>query len=551
MDTVHRTIILLWLLLLLPGTDLLGLHGATGAHDPTGIRKCGNTYWIFTTGNGIYSMYSHDLIHWKSGETPFSRNAYPSWINTYVPEFTGHFWAPECVYMNGRYYLYYSCSTWGVKTSCIGLVTNTTLNPQDPGYLWEDQGVVVYSNQSSDANCIDPSVFSDADGNYYLTYGSYFGGIRIVALDSVSGKVSGSYRYPVASGDCEASCVIPHDGWYYLFINRGQCCQGSSSTYYIQAGRSENPTGPFLDKNGVDLNSRGGTTILSTSGNFIGPGHVGYYVEDGQEWVTYHYYDGDRGGAATLAIGTVVWEEDGWPRITNEFIREGAYTLTNHHSQLVWQADGALSEGTPVTQGTYEHRPDQQWILSPVGNGYYTIAPAGSDLVVEAEGCSDVTGAGLLLGTDQYAACEHWRFERSSILEFVISSKSENHVVNVSNPSYDEGSPLELTVYSGAASHYWALADTSLWVAVPPVRYGEGLKVFPNPSAGGKLTLCLEPDPGGRGTVEVYSVAGHMVYRDLYMGEKEIVLEHSLPPGVYSLRIITGSKIFENKFIVL
>lgn len=550
-DMCRKTILIVVLLMVLPGKELFGLHGATGAHDPTGIRKCGNTYWIFTTGNGIYSMYSHDLINWSPGRTPFTRDSYPAWINTYVPDFEGHFWAPECVYMNGQYYLYYSCSTWGVKTSCIGLVTNKTLNPQDPEYLWEDQGVVVHSNQSSDANCIDPSVFRDEDGEYYLTYGSYFGGIRVVELDSVSGKVSGSYHYPVASGDCEASCVIPHDGWYYLFINRGQCCKGAGSTYYIQAGRSESPVGPFLDREGVDLDDRGGTTILSTSGNFIGPGHVGYYVENGEEWVTYHYYDGERNGAATLAIGTMEWEADGWPRITNDFIEEGTYVLVNHHSQMVWQVEGTVNEGSAITQGTYVHGDSQQWKLTPVGNGYYSISTEGSDLVVETEGCSSSSGSGLTMGSEQYLPCEHWRFERSNILEFVISSKSGNHVVNVPHPSFEEGTPLEVAVYSGAASHYWSLADTSVSVSDRACRETTGLRVFPNPSSGGTITIRLDTDPGGRGTMNIYALDGRRVYRELYRGERELRLDRPFPPGVYSLRIVIGPEIFENKFVVL
>ena len=550
-DVFHKGLLLLLVLVILPAKELSGLHGATGAHDPTAIKKCGNTYWIFTTGNGIYSMYSHDLIGWTPGQTPFTRDSYPSWINTYVPDFEGHFWAPECVYMDGRYCLYYSCSTWGSKVSCIGLVTNTTLNPRDPGYLWEDQGVVVYSNQGSEANCIDPSVFRDENGEYYLTYGSYFGGIRIVELDSVSGKVSGSYHYPVASGDCEASCVIPHGGWYYLFINRGQCCRGASSTYYIQAGRSDSPTGPFLDREGVDLDQGGGTTILSTSGNFIGPGHVGYYVENGEEWVTYHYYDGDRNGAATLAIGTMKWEADGWPVITNNFIDEGAYVIVNHNSQMVWQVEGTVSEGAEITQGTYVHGDGQKWLLSPVGNGYYSISPDGNDLVAETEGCSDVSGARLVMGTDNYAPCEQWRFERSSILEFVISSKAGNHVVNVAAPAFDEGTPLEVAVYSGAASHYWSLADTSVSVSGPAFRTGHPLRIFPNPSSGEAIIIRLDTHSGDRGKMEVYTMDGRRVYGEIYRGQKEIRLKHNFPPGIYSLKVIAGRIIYENKLVVL
>jgi hypothetical protein len=42
-----------------------------GIHDPSSIVKCKDTYWVFGTGDGIYSMYSKDLVTWKAG---------PAWV---------------------------------------------------------------------------------------------------------------------------------------------------------------------------------------------------------------------------------------------------------------------------------------------------------------------------------------------------------------------------------------------------------------------------------------------------------------------------------------
>jgi arabinan endo-1,5-alpha-L-arabinosidase len=546
-------VISLLCVLLFPGVQLLGLQGRTGAHDPTAIQKCGDTYWIFTTGNGIYSMYSRDLISWTAGKTPFTRSVYPSWINSYVPGFEGHFWAPECVFMNGKYHLYYSCSTWGSKVSCIGLVTNETLNPDDPGFLWQDQGVVVFSNEGSSANCIDPSVFRTEEGDYYLTYGSYFGGIRIVQLDSLTGKVSGDYHYPVASGNTEASYVIPHEGYYYLFINRGTCCQGVNSTYHIQVGRCEEPTGPFLDKTGTDLNAGGGSTILSTSGNFIGPGHTGYYVENGEEWVTYHYYDGDRNGTATLAIGTMRWEEEGWPRITNEFLEEGDYLLVNHNSQLVIQTGEPAEEGGAVTQGSYTGGTNQSWHLTPVGSGYYSFTPGDGSLVIETEGCSTTSGSPLVVGTDQFMPCEHWRIERTSFLEYVISCRAGNHVMDVPPPAFGEGIQLQASIFTGLASQYWQVKD-SLAVTVDRSSSGtteKGFRIHPNPYRGGPL--CLVPDEPLQGTlrIEIYSLDGRCLLREIRMAGEELELEPVLGPGMYSIRVITDRRAYDKKFISL
>jgi arabinan endo-1,5-alpha-L-arabinosidase len=79
----------------------------------------------------------------------------------------------------------------------------------------------------------------------------------------------------------EAAQVQYIDGYYYMFVNLGECCAGNQSTYYIVVGRSTNPTGPYLDKNGRSLWDYGGSTILSTSGNYIGPGHFGYLNNNG------------------------------------------------------------------------------------------------------------------------------------------------------------------------------------------------------------------------------------------------------------------------------
>jgi arabinan endo-1,5-alpha-L-arabinosidase len=132
--------IYLFLFLFLGILNVNALNGNIGIHDPSSIIKCGDTYWIFGTGNGIYAIYSKDLVKWNAGTTPFFPGTYPSWVKSYVPDFGGTFWAPECFYMSGRYYLYYSCSSWGSRNSCIGLMTSKSLDPASPDYYWNDEG---------------------------------------------------------------------------------------------------------------------------------------------------------------------------------------------------------------------------------------------------------------------------------------------------------------------------------------------------------------------------------------------------------------------------
>jgi arabinan endo-1,5-alpha-L-arabinosidase len=206
-------------------------------------------------------------------------------------------------------------------TSAIGLATNSTLDPEDPAYHWTDQGFVVRTQDGDGYNAIDPSVFRDRDGSLWLTFGSYWSGIKLIQLDPQTGKrpTVDSKLFSIAHNESiEASCLCRHDDYYYLFVNWGSCCRGLRSTYNIRIGRSKSVTGPYLDKAGVDMLQSGGTLFLATTnGPLIGPGHAAMLNAKGKEWFTSDF-EGDirMNGRATLAIMPLHWNADNWPETT-------------------------------------------------------------------------------------------------------------------------------------------------------------------------------------------------------------------------------------------
>ena len=291
--------------------------------DPSSIVKCGNAYWVFYTGRGVPSFHSKDLVKWEQGPAVF--NTAPEWIATTVPANRNlSCWAPDVMKVGDRYLLYYSVSSMGKMTSAIGLATNPTLDPNDPAYHWTDEGVVVRTqeHQAGDAyNAIDPSVFHDRDGSLWLTFGSYWTGIKLIQLDPKTGKqmAPDSKIYSLAYNDSiEASYLCQHDDYYYLFVNWGSCCQSTNSSYNIRIGRSKTITGPYLDKVGSDLLKAGGSVFLATTnGPLFGPGHAGTLHANGKDWFTSDF-EGDirMDGKATLAIMPLKWNADGWPEVT-------------------------------------------------------------------------------------------------------------------------------------------------------------------------------------------------------------------------------------------
>lgn len=282
-------------------------------HDPSTIVKCQETFWVFSTGNGISSRHSCDLVHWEKGPPVFT--IVPPWCKELVPGNRGYLWAPDVVQRNGQYWLYYSVSTWGSKQSAIGLVTSPTLDPTATNFHWTDRGPVIQSGAETDFNAIDPCVTTDTAGNLWLGFGSYWSGIKLVQLNPTTGErlSTNSPVYSLAHHDSiEAAFVQPHDGFFYLFVNWGQCCRGTNSTYNIRVGRGRAITGPYLDKDGVDMLEGGGSLFMESAGRFIGPGHAGVFVEGTTNWFSFHFYDAERRGLATLGLRPLRWGKDGW-----------------------------------------------------------------------------------------------------------------------------------------------------------------------------------------------------------------------------------------------
>ncbi len=530
------------------------LQGALGMHDPSTIVKSGNTYWVFGTGDGIACKYSTDLINWTDARSVFTRTVYPGWINAKVPGFTGTFWAPECKYQNGKYYLYYSCSTFGSQVSAIGLATNPTLDPNDPAYRWTDQGEVISSTTASVANAIDPAIFTDASSNLWLAYGSYFGGIRITQLDATTGKVLNvNNQYTVANGGVEAAYVAYNSGYYYLFINRGSCCQGAASTYYMQVGRSASPTGPFLDQTGQDLNANGGTTLLSRAGRYIGPGHAGIFAEGGVTYFSHHYYDGYDNGAPKLGLAKLTWGTTGWPVVSRDWLPAGRYTITGRNSGLVWDAWGCTgASGQMVAQGTPSGLTCQQWDMTPLGAGAYKITSALGGLAVDVINCLPDAGTKLQLYASNGFACQQYTLERASNGDYIFTSATGNNVVEVPNCSTTPGQQLGLWYYNGFNCQRWLLAPVGGQLAAAGATQLSGVTIFPVPAPAGHFTVELSRQSGAGATeVEVFNLLGQSVYRQQFGAQQtRLTVEATLKTGSYLVQVRREGGIFTQKVSV-
>lgn len=301
------------------GLDLYSINwnltGNLGAHDPV-IARYGNQWYVYCTGSRIRMKRSANGTDWS--DIGSALPAIPSWVSQFVPNFSGSdVWAPDIFYYNGTYYLYYAVSTFGSNVSAIGLATNKTLNPSESGYSWQDQGMVIRSTSSNNYNCIDPNIVLDKDGSPWLSFGSFWSGIKLVKLDPATMKPAvGATLYSIASRSntaLEAPFIVYRNGYFYQFVSFDSCCQGVNSTYKIMVGRSQNLTGPYVDKNGTSMTSGGGTLIDGGSTRWKGPGHCAVYQSGNTAILVNHAYDAQSNGFATLQIRSLYWDSAGWP----------------------------------------------------------------------------------------------------------------------------------------------------------------------------------------------------------------------------------------------
>ncbi|MBS1794624.1 MAG: family 43 glycosylhydrolase [Acidobacteria bacterium] len=321
---------------------VFALEGVIGIHDPSTIAFCDGKY--YTYGTGGTSLVSDDGWIWRRG-TPLPRRGL----------------APDVIRIGDSYFLYIAANS-GPTKAAINLLTNKTLDPNSPDYKWEEGGVVASSDGVEDCNAIDPGVFLDpVTKRLWLTYGSYFGYIRLVELDPKTGKRLDPNEKPrnIAING-EASIMIYHDGWYYLLLTHGSCCRGADSGYNIRAGRSKKVMGPFIDNMGVDMLRGGGRFFAGSAGRVIGPGHFGLFdLGDGVQRFSLHYEaDLDRGGASVLDIRPLLWK-DGWP-VAGENPQAGTYQFESLRTgtALELAVEGFPVGGRPVRRPPPPAGPD-------------------------------------------------------------------------------------------------------------------------------------------------------------------------------------------------
>lgn len=303
-------------------------------------------------------------------------------------------WAPDIIYNSsyvwgdgtkGAYMMYYSTSSTATR-SCIGYgVSRSATGPFSyvdtvvySGFTQGDNNVTTTSalgtktvntsytntniptlisegklsgvrsgwfsngnfNNSAFPNAIDPTLFYDASGKLWMTYGSWSGGIYILQIDMATGqpiypksnsgntdgyfgkKIAGGYR---KSGEAPYIVYDSASGYYYLYITYGWL--GVDGGYHIRVFRSRTVNGTYIDAAGNDAVYSSSTNQSSVGVKLFGNynfstlptgyksgGHNSAFIDtDGQRYLVYHTRFNNGTEYHEARVHQQFLNEDNWP----------------------------------------------------------------------------------------------------------------------------------------------------------------------------------------------------------------------------------------------
>lgn len=310
--------------------------GILNAHDPSLIEADG-VFYAFSTGNNGQDLYqirrSPDLVRWEYVGQAFPDAAALGPVLAQLCAVYGKpventtLWAPDVVPAAGGGYWLYGCFTAEFGNNYSALFLAHAAQICGP-YTVAENLVVSGGQWGMTPNAIDAQIVYGADGKMFMTYGSFFGGIRVLELDAAtgrrkdgfswddyrSGRISARQYYGErlldaddAEGSVAAFCenvpvfprhtpfdapVLPpqHKNFYYLMASRGSLFRD----YTMRLWRSETPgsfEGAGYGRAGKKLS--GSCTWRHSAEepgfDFFAPGHNDIFrTTDGRELLVYH-----------------------------------------------------------------------------------------------------------------------------------------------------------------------------------------------------------------------------------------------------------------------
>jgi xylan 1,4-beta-xylosidase len=296
--------------------------------DPS-VLRVGSDYYLtnssFNYYPGLLVWHSTDLIHWERVSFALNKNV-------------GSVWAPDLVYYNGIYYIYFPAGG-----------TNWVVTAKSPEGPWSEPIDLKLRGY------IDPGHVATPDGKRYL----YLSRGSIVRLTDDGLSIAGT-PFPVYEGwqfpeswSTECFCLESpkstyRNGYYYLTVAEGGTA-GPATSHMIVTARSKSPEGPFENSPYNPV-----VHTASREETWWSQGH-GTLIDDikGNWWIMYHGYmkNFHTLGRETLMM-PVEWTDENWFKVPEGVSSSGKFRKP---------AGKPSADGSSLSDDFSGTKPGMQW----------------------------------------------------------------------------------------------------------------------------------------------------------------------------------------------
>ncbi len=395
------------------------INAGVSVHDPS-IIKIEDEYYIY--GSHMTAAKSKDLKTWTSVADGYdAKNPVYGYMmmKEHVFDYTGNLfsaipsedgstrvWAPDIMYNEeqGLYYMYLCTSStfnasnlcyatskdpegkfdWQGSLICSGFNSETLKDTDVLDYVTEEYAKEHYITDNDEydfmnwPNAIDPTIFHDTDGRFWMVYGSFSGGIFLLELDNETGKVIHPEADPDNNVDAyfgkrligggHSSIEAPYilydeeSKYYYLFVSYGSLVR--TGGYQIRVFRSDKVDGDYVDMNGKKPELGNGNHSyfgLKLSGNYMMPslemaymatGHNSAFIDDdGRKYIVNHTRFDNGTEFHEPRVHQYILNEDGWPCMLpyatdGETVSETGYSKEEVAGEYYVVNQGIMIDGT-------------------------------------------------------------------------------------------------------------------------------------------------------------------------------------------------------------
>lgn len=462
-----------------------GFHSDTPVHDPSCFVDKDGKYYLF--GSHMTAAESTDLRYWTmfaegvSPKNPLFSNLFDREVGAfdYVGKFDGgeeyEVWAPNVSYNAYlRKYVMYFCTSGSFMKSCLCMATADEVKGP-----YKFERILLYSGFSAETvgqtnvqqetgsldmerylddngeynymlwpNCIDPNTFHDAEGRFWMVYGSWSGGIFLIEIDEQTGLLKHNMKADYNSDPYfgkrllggnhhsmeGASIYYDKDTtYYYLFVSFGQLTREGG--YQIRMFRSQNVDGPYVDMKGrtaqfVEHHEEYGVKLI---GNYLFPGMLRAYkspghnsvllTPDDKKYIVYHQRFEMLYEIHEPRVHQIFQTPDDWLTVCpfatlDEQLKDKVYTEREMHGVYY-----LIDHGRGIT-----HEVNQAQMVELTEDGRILLLPSGVGLSSVAMGVGDSKPGLDLVG--MYEMTEHagiqFSFGRNGYSGVIIEMEDES-----------------------------------------------------------------------------------------------------------------------------